>query len=102
MVLRCYNSLYPALLGTSVWGMVCVYVHDSKCTCLSGCLYTHVSFILFCLFCGEAVVDAITKNLLKFAPKLLQYGGYEVPESIEEDDLMKVMETLDKCLRGSG
>ena len=52
--------------------------------------------------CGEAAVETITKNLHKFAPKLLQYGGYEVPESIEEDDLMKVMETIDKCLRGSG
>ena len=47
-------------------------------------------------------MDAITKNLLKFAPKLLQYGGHEVPKSIDEDDLMKVMETIDKCLRGSG
>ena len=25
-----------------------------------------------------------------------------VPESNEEEDLMKVMETIDKCLRGSG
>ena len=46
-------------------------------------------------------MDAITKNLLKFAPKLLQYGGHEVPESTEEDDLMKVIETIDKCLRVS-
>ena len=52
--------------------------------------------------CGEAAVETITKNLLEFAPKLLQYGGREVPESIEEYDLMKVMETIDKCLRGSG
>ena len=52
--------------------------------------------------CGEAAVETITKNLLKFAPKLLQYGGHEVPESVEEGDLMKVMETIDKCLRGSG
>ena len=52
--------------------------------------------------CGEAAVETITKNLLKFAPKVLQYGGHQVPESIEEDDLIKVMETIDKCLRGSG
>ena len=52
--------------------------------------------------CGEAAVETITKNLFKFAPKLLQYGGHQVPESIEEGDLMRVMETIDKCLRGSG
>ena len=50
---------------------------------------------------SEAAVENITKNLLKFAPKLLQCGGHEVPGSIE-DDLMKVMETIDKCLRGFG
>ena len=70
-----------------------------------------VLFILFCivyvkkefsLLCGEGAVETITKNLLKFAPKLLQYGGHQVPESIEEDDMMKVMETIDKSLRGSG
>ena len=52
--------------------------------------------------CGEAAVEIITKNLLKFAPKVLQYSGHQVPESVEEDDLMKVMVTIDKCLRGSG
>ena len=52
--------------------------------------------------CGEAAVETITKNLLKFAPKLLQYGRHQVHESVEEDDLMKVMETIDKSLRGSG
>lgn len=51
--------------------------------------------------CGEAAVETITKNLLKFAPKLLQYGGYQVPESIE-DDMLKMMEAIDKSLRGSG
>ena len=56
----------------------------------------------FSLLCGEAAVETITKNLLKFTPKLLQYGGYQVPESIEEDDMIKVMETIDKSLRGSG
>lgn len=94
-----------------VWDGVSVYVHDSKCTCLSGCLYTHVLFILLCivqvktefsLLCGESAVETITKNLLKFAPKLLQCGGHQVPETIEEDDMMKVMETIDKSLRGSG
>ena len=27
-----------------LWGDVSVYVHDNECTCLSGCLYTHVGF----------------------------------------------------------
>ena len=41
-------------------------------------------------------------KVIKFAPKLLQYGGHEIPVSIDKDDLMKEMETIDKCLRGSG
>ena len=44
-------------------------------------------------------METITKNLLKFAPKLLEYGGYQVHQSIEDD--MKVMETIDKSLKGS-
>ena len=92
---------------------VCVYTIVSVHVCLHGCLYTHVLFILFCivsvktefsLLCGEGAVETITKNLLKFAPKLLQYacGGHQVPESTVENDMMKVMETIDKSLRGSG
>ena len=48
--------------------------------------------------CGEAAVVTSPKTCV---PKLLQYGGYQVPESIEEDDMMKVMETIDMSLRGS-
>ena len=53
------------------------------------------------LLCGEAAVKTTRENLLKYAPKLLYYGGHAVPQSIEEH-LMKVMETIGKCLRGSG
>ena len=52
--------------------------------------------------CGEAAVKTIAENLLKYAPKVLRYGGHAVPDSIEEEHMIKVMETIDKCLRGSG
>ena len=35
-------------------------------------------------------METITKNLLKFALKLLEYGGYQVPESIEEDKMNEI------------
>ena len=89
-----------------------MHVYDTKCTYLSGCLYIYntacsVDQNRVYLLCGEVAAKTsshfnLLKNLLKYAPKVLHYGGHVVPESNEEEDLMKVIETIDKCLRGSG
>lgn len=56
----------------------------------------------FSLMCGEAAVQTITASLGEYAPKLLQYVGYEEPETIGEKEMISVLEALDKSVRPSG
>ena len=48
----------------------------------------------FSLMCGEAAVQTITASLEEYAPKLLQYVGYEEPETIGEKEMISVLEAL--------
>ena len=56
----------------------------------------------FSLMCGEAAVQTITANLEEYAPKLLQYAGYDEPEVIGEREMISVLEALDRSVRPSG
>ena len=56
----------------------------------------------FNLMCGETAVQTITASLEEYAPNLLQYVGYEVPESIGEKEMISVLEALDKSVQPSG
>lgn len=53
----------------------------------------------FSLMCGEAAVQTIRTSLGEYAPKLLQYVGYE---TIGEREMISVLEALDKSVRPSG
>ena len=46
----------------------------------------------FCFMCGETAVQTITASLEEYAPKLLQYVGYEETESIGEKEMITVLE----------
>jgi N-acetyl-anhydromuramyl-L-alanine amidase AmpD len=61
-----------------------------------------LSEIEFSLMCGETAMQTIIASLEEYAPKLLQYIGYEVPESIGEKEMISVLEALDKSVRPSG
>ena len=56
----------------------------------------------FSLMCGEAALQTIATSLEEYAPKLLQYVGYEEPETIGEKEMISVLEALDKSVRPSG
>ena len=56
----------------------------------------------FCFMCGETAVQTITASLEEYAPKLLQYVGYEETESIGEKEMITVLEALDRSVRPSG
>ena len=56
----------------------------------------------FSLMCGEAAVQTIAASLEEYSTKLLQYVGYEEPETIGEKEMISVLEALDKSVRPSG
>ena len=55
----------------------------------------------FSLMCGETAMQTIEASLEKYAPKLLQYVGYEEPETIGEKEMISVLEALDKSVQPS-
>ena len=75
----------------------------SSCHCVVLRFNTYVILLFrfkwnFCLMCGETAVQTITVSLEEYTPKLLQYAGYEEPESISDKEMILVLEALDRSV----
>lgn len=97
---------YP-FFGSKKW--VSTLNVSRKCNCFSSCHCVMLRFntclisaiqaqMEFCLMCGETAVQTITASLEEYTPKLLQYAGYEEPESISDKEMILVLEALDRSV----
>lgn len=53
----------------------------------------------FCLMCGDDATEKIDKNWKRYVPKILEHGGLNESEGIDE---LKAIQIMDKSFRPLG